>query len=187
MHVLQTELPDVLLLKPRVLRDGRGSFLETWHRQRYAEFGINATFVQDNAAVSRGGVIRGLHFQYPDPQGKLVMALQGTVYDVAVDIRRGSPTFGQWTGHTLSEENGHQLWIPEGFAHGYAVLSETAVFAYKCTREYRADGDAAIRYDDPAIGIDWMIERPVLSEKDRSAPLLADLPDSRLPLFGNSA
>lgn len=186
MHVLQTALPDVLLLKPRVLRDDRGSFLETWHRQRYAEAGIEATFVQDNAAVSRGGVIRGLHFQYPDPQGKLVMVLQGTVYDVAVDIRRGSATFGQWTGHTLSEENGHQLWIPEGFAHGYAVLSETAVFAYKCTREYRADADAAIRFDDPAIGIDWMIEQPVLSEKDRSAPLLADLPDSRLPRFSEN-
>lgn len=186
MEILQSELPGVLLLKPRVFRDERGSFLETWRRQRYADAGITATFVQDNAAVSHRGVIRGLHYQYPDPQGKLVMTLQGTVFDVAVDIRRGSPTFGRWTGHTLSEENGHQLWIPEGFAHGYAVLSETAVFAYKCTRAYRADADAAIRFDDPAIGIEWPIERPLLSAKDRSAPLLADVPDFRLPLFDDS-
>lgn len=181
VEVLETELPGVVLIRPRVFRDDRGSFLETWRGDRYATAGIPETFVQDNAALSRRGVIRGLHYQFPDPQGKLVMTLHGTVFDVAVDIRRGSPTFGRWTGHVLSEENGHQLWIPEGFAHGYAVLSETAVFAYKCTRTYRANADAAIRYDDPAIGIDWPVERPLLSSKDSAAPLLADVAPERLP------
>lgn len=186
MELIETDLPGVLLVRPRVFRDERGSFLETWRDDRYAAAGIDVGFVQDNAAVSRRGVIRGLHYQYPEPQGKLVMTLHGTVFDVAVDIRRGSPTFGRWTGHVLSEDNGHQLWIPEGFAHGYAALSDTAVFAYKCTRPYRADADAAIRFDDPAIGIDWGIEEPLLSSKDRDAPLLAEIDPERLPLFGGA-
>lgn len=183
MDVIETALPGVLLVRPRIFRDDRGSFQETWRRSRYAEAGIDATFEQDNVATSVGGVIRGLHYQQPDPQGKLVMVLAGEVFDVAVDIRKGSPTFGQWTGARLSAENGHQLWVPAGFAHGYATLSERAIFAYKCTRPYNPEGDAAIRFDDPAIGVEWGLDNPVLSEKDRNAAFLADVPNERLPVL----
>jgi dTDP-4-dehydrorhamnose 3,5-epimerase len=181
MDVITTALPGVLLVRPRVFRDSRGAFLESWHRDRYVRAGIPATFVQDNAAFSRRGVIRGLHYQYPEPQGKLVMVLHGTVLDVVVDIRQGSPAFGKWLGAELSSENGHQLWIPEGLAHGYAVLSDSAVVAYKCTRSYNPAGDAAIRYNDPALGIDWGVVDPVLSDRDSAAPLLSDVPLDRLP------
>jgi dTDP-4-dehydrorhamnose 3,5-epimerase len=181
MDVTTTDLPGVLLVRPRVFRDSRGSFLESWHGDRYARAGIPATFVQDNAASSRRGVIRGLHYQYPEPQGKLVMVLLGTVLDVVVDIRQGSPAFGKWLGAELSSENGHQLWIPEGFAHGYAVLSDSAVVAYKCTRSYNPAGDAAIRYNDPALGIDWGVVDPILSDRDLAAPLLSDVPLDCLP------
>lgn len=181
MEVTATPLPGVLLIRPRVFRDDRGSFLETWRRERYVDAGIDAAFVQDNAATSRRGVVRGLHYQYPEPQGKLVMVLSGEVFDVAVDIRRGSPTFGQSYGSVLSAGNGHQLWVPEGFAHGYATLSETAVFAYKCTRVYNPDGDAAIRYDDPDLGIEWPVADPVVSDKDAAAPLLRGIDPSLLP------
>jgi len=182
MEVRKTELPGVLLIEPHIYRDDRGSFLESWRQERYEGVGLPSTFVQDNAAVSRQGVLRGLHYQHPDPQGKLVMVLYGAVYDVAVDIRRGSPTFGRWMGTELSAENARQLWIPEGFAHGYVVLSDTAVFAYKCTRPYRPDADRAIRYDDPRIGIEWPISDPIVSSKDANAPLLDHLPDSALPI-----
>ncbi|MFW6331555.1 MAG: dTDP-4-dehydrorhamnose 3,5-epimerase, partial [Gemmatimonadota bacterium] len=175
MDVTATPLPGILLIRPRVFRDDRGRFLETWRRERYVDAGLPADFVQDNAAVSTRGVLRGLHYQYPEPQGKLVMALQGEVWDVAVDVRRGSPHFGRWYATTLSAENGHQLWIPEGFAHGYVALSESAVFAYKCTRAYHPAGDAAIRWDDPELGIDWPVAAPVLSDKDAAAPLLRDI------------
>lgn len=181
MDVIQTTLPGVLLIRPRVFRDGRGSFLETWRRERYADVGLPETFVQDNAAVSTRGVLRGLHYQHPQAQGKLVMALLGEVFDVAVDIRPGSPHFGRWYGATLSEDNGHQLWIPEGFAHGYAVLTDTAVFAYKCTSAYHPEGDAAVAWNDPDIGIDWPITDPDLSPKDAAAPRLRDIDPSRLP------
>jgi dTDP-4-dehydrorhamnose 3,5-epimerase len=183
MDVTATELPGVLLVRPRIFHDGRGTFMETWHRDRYALAGIPSPFVQDNAALSRRGVIRGLHYQYPQPQGKLVMVLLGTVLDVVVDIRRGSPSFGKWLGAELSADNGHQLWIPEGFAHGYAVLSDTAIVSYKCTRAHDPAGDAAIRYDDPVLGIDWPVSDPILSEKDRAAPLLSDMPLDRIPRF----
>lgn len=183
MELIETGLPGVLLIEPRVFRDQRGSFLETWQEERYAIAGVASRFVQDNAAVSRRGVVRGLHYQYPGPQGKLVMALYGTVFDVAVDIRPGSPTFGRWVGEILSAENARQLWIPEGFAHGYAVLSDTAVFAYKCTRVYDPAADAAIRFDDPQIDIDWRTNDPVVSAKDRAAPLLREVAPERLPTF----
>lgn len=187
MEVERTPLPGVLRLKPRVFRDERGRFLETWRRERYVEAGLPADFVQDNAAISGRGVLRGLHFQYPEPQGKLILVLEGEVFDAAVDVRRGSPHFGQWTGAVLSAENGHQLWIPEGFAHGYLTVSETAVVAYKCTRRYNPEGDAAIRYDDPEIGIEWPLsEAPALSGKDASAPRLGDLDPGRLPPFTGS-
>lgn len=181
MEVSRTTLPDVLLIKPRIFRDDRGSFLETWHADRYSQAGIPATFVQDNVAVSRRGVLRGLHYQYPGSQGKLAMVHFGKVLDVAVDIRRDSPTFGHWVGAELSATNGHQLWIPEGLAHGYVVLSDTAVFAYKCTRTYNPGADAAIRFDDPAIGVQWGVADPILSEKDLTAPRISEIPPERLP------
>lgn len=181
MDVIETSLPGVLLIRPKVFRDERGSFLETWQRQRYAEHGIPTEFVQDNAAVSRRGVLRGLHYQWPEPQGKLVMALYGEVFDVAVDIRHGSPNFGRWVAERLSEENGHQLWIPEGFAHGYVTLSEIAVFAYKCTQVYAPAADHGIRWDDPIIGIEWPMSSPALSAKDAIAPLLSNVAAGVLP------
>lgn len=183
MDVTETALPGVLLIQPRVFRDERGSFLETWRRDRYAEAGIPTEFVQDNAAVSTRGVLRGLHYQWPEPQGKLVTVLHGEVFDVAVDIRCGSPTRGRWVAQRLTAGDGEQLWIPEGFAHGYVVLSATAVLAYKCTRRYRPDFDAAVRWDDPDLGIRWPVADPVLSAKDRNAPALADIAADRLPPF----
>lgn len=181
VDVVETTLPGVLLLRPRVFRDHRGTFLETWRQDAYAALGLPSVFVQDNAAFSRGGVLRGLHYQFPEPQGKLVSVLHGEVFDVAVDIRRDSPTRGRWAGAVLSASEGHQLWVPEGFAHGYVVLSDTAVVAYKCTRPYHPAGDGAIRYDDPDLGIEWPVEDPTLSAKDASAPLLRDIPSERLP------
>ena len=181
MDVIETTLPGVLVLRPRVFRDERGRFMESWRRERYEAAGIPGEFVQDNVAVSGKHVLRGLHYQWPNPQGKLVMAVQGEVWDVAVDIRRGSGTFGQWYGHRLKAEEGTQLWIPEGFAHGYVALTDGAVFAYKCTRAYDPDADRAIRWDDPEIGIDWPVVEPVLSEKDRGAPVLDGLPDDQVP------
>ena len=183
MEVEPTGLPGVLLIRPRVFRDDRGSFRELWRRERYAEAGVPEDLVQDNAATSRKGVLRGLHYQYPEPQGKLVMVLEGEVYDVVADIRRESPHFGRWYGTRLSAENGHQLWIPEGFAHGYVTLSETAVLAYKCTRVYNPDGDAAVRWDDPDLGIAWPVTAPVLSGKDAAAPRLREIPADRLPPY----
>jgi len=183
MFVKETALPGVLLVQPKVFRDERGTFQETWRRDAYAEAGIPPYLRQDNAATSRMGVIRGLHFQFPEPQGKLVMTLFGAVFDVALDVRPGSPTFGRWIGETLSAENGTQLWIPEGFAHGYATISEVAVFAYKCTRVYDPTADRAIRYDDPELGIPWPVRDPIVSTKDAGAPSLRDLPGEHLPPF----
>jgi dTDP-4-dehydrorhamnose 3,5-epimerase len=181
MDVTKTTLPEVQLIRPRIFRDDRGSFLETWRQERYVDAGLPETFVQDNAAVSIRGVLRGLHYQHPQAQGKLVMALYGEVFDVAVDIRPGSPHFGQWYGATLSENNGHQLWIPEGFAHGYMALSDIAVFAYKCTTAYHAEGDAVVAWNDPDIGIEWPGGEPRLSAKDAAAPRLRDIDPARLP------
>lgn len=185
MDVVDTALPGVKLIKPQLFRDDRGGFLETWQHNRYGASGIPTTFVQDNAAFSRKGVLRGLHYQWPEPQGKLVMVLYGEVFDVAVDIRRGSPTFGSWMGEWLSHENGHQLWIPEGFAHGYLVLSGVAVFAYKCTRPYVQAADRTIGWNDPAIGVEWPETEggPFLSEKDAAAPLLGDVAPDALPIL----
>ncbi|MEJ2218803.1 MAG: dTDP-4-dehydrorhamnose 3,5-epimerase [Gemmatimonadota bacterium] len=180
MVVEETGLPGVLLLEPRVFRDDRGWFRETWREKDYGDAGI-PPFVQDNAAFSRRNVLRGLHYQWPDPQGKLVYATYGSVFDVAVDIRRGSPFFGKWEGLELSADNGHQLWIPPGFAHGYVVLSDAAVVAYRCTAYYRPDADAVIAWDDPRIGVDWPVQDPVLSAKDAAAPPLADIAADRLP------
>lgn len=180
MKVVETALPGVLILEPPVYADDRGFFTELYHQQRYAEAGV-PPFVQDNLAGSRAGVLRGLHYQWPDPQGKLVFALQGRILDVAVDIRRASPTYRQWVGVELSEGNRRQLWVPEGFAHGYLVLSDHALVAYKCTALYRREADRAIRWDDPAIGVEWGTSDPILSEKDRTAPLLQDVPPAGHP------
>lgn len=161
--------------------DDRGTFFESWRRDRYEVAGIPGPFVQDNVATSRRGVVRGLHYQWPEPQGKLVMAVSGEVFDVAVDVRRGSQTLGQWYGHHLSADEGTQLWVPEGFAHGYEALSETATFAYKCTRAYRPDADHAVRWDDPVINVNWSVADPVLSAKDATAPRLDEILDEHLP------
>lgn len=169
MRSLPTTLPGVLLLEPKVFRDERGFFLETYHQRKFEEVGIAHTFVQDNHSMSAHGILRGLHAQRSQPQGKLVRATEGEVFDVAVDIRPGSPSYLQWFGTKLSSENFHQLWIPPGFAHGFCVLSERAQVQYKCTELYQPDDEITIRWDDPRIGIEWPITDPQLSTRDRRA------------------
>ncbi|HYQ23607.1 dTDP-4-dehydrorhamnose 3,5-epimerase [Stenotrophomonas sp.] len=183
MKVIQTRLPGCAVIEPRVFGDDRGFFFETWNAGRFAEQGLPGQFVQSNVSSSSRGVLRGLHYQWPRPQGKLVSVLEGEVYDVAVDIRRGSPTFGQWEAVILSAENRKQFWIPEGFAHGFAVLSETALFHYLCTDVYVAEADAGIRWNDADIAVDWPVSAPVLSAKDEKAPFLKDVADDRLPVY----
>jgi dTDP-4-dehydrorhamnose 3,5-epimerase len=183
MNVLETDLPGVLVVEPKVFGDERGFFMETWNAERYEEAGLPYRFVQDNLSFSQRGVLRGLHFQSPDQQGKLVYVLQGEVYDVAVDIRVGSPTFGEWTAVTLSSENKRQFYVPEGFAHGFLVTSDSALFAYKCTAKYNAKAEAAVLWNDPKIGIEWPTDDPVPSEKDSAAPPLAELLPERLPKY----
>ncbi len=180
MRVTETKLPGVLILEPQVFGDERGFFMETYEAKRYAKVGIEAPFVQDNLSFSQRGVLRGLHFQNPHGQGKLVSVLQGEVFDVAVDIRLGSATFGQWTGSTLSSENKRQFWVPPGFAHGFCVTSETALFSYKCTDFYAPEHEGSIRWNDPQINISWPVQEPQLSDKDQQAPLLKDIDQARL-------
>lgn len=175
MKVIDTLLPEVRLIEPDVFGDDRGFFLETWNRGRYADAGIQAAFRQANLSSSRRGVLRGLHFQQPNPQGKLVYVLKGRVFDVAVDIRVGSPRFGQWWGTELSAENKRQLWVSEGFAHGFCVLSESALLAYLCTAEYDAEADRSLAFGDPDIGVEWPVDEPEVSTKDARAPTLAEL------------
>jgi dTDP-4-dehydrorhamnose 3,5-epimerase len=184
MKFTPTSLPEVILIEPDVYRDPRGFFLETYHQRKYAEHGIPGPLVQDNHSFSRRGALRGLHAQKQRPQGKLVRAVEGEMFDVAVDIRRGSPTFARWYGAVLSGENFCQLWVPPGFAHGFCVLSETVHVEYKCTDFYEPEDELAVSWNDPAIGVAWPIRDPVLSVKDQKAPRLADLMD-RLPLFSN--
>lgn len=183
MKVEKTALPGVLLIKPKVFGDSRGFFVETWNRARYAEQGLDVDFVQDNLSFSKRGILRGLHFQNPHGQGKLVQVLEGEVFDVAVDIRKGSPTFGQWLGVNLSSENRHQFYVPPGFAHGFCVLSETALFSYKCTDLYHPEHECSILWNDPDLKIDWPICDPQLSEKDQSGRRLKELPETVLPEF----
>jgi dTDP-4-dehydrorhamnose 3,5-epimerase len=182
MKVVATDLPEVLIFEPLLFGDQRGFFLETYQLRRYVEAGIVRPFVQDNLSRSSYGVLRGLHLQNPATQGKLVTVLRGRVLDVAVDVRIGSPTFGRHIAVELSEENRKQLWVPRGFAHGFAVLSETADFFYKCDDMYSPKDEMSVRWDDPAIGINWGIAKPSLSAKDAVAPLLADV--KNLPLYG---
>ena len=175
MEVVKTPIEGVLLIKPQVFGDQRGYFVETWQKERYEAAGINLPFVQDNHSKSTKGILRGLHFQKQHPQGKLVMVSLGEVFDVAVDIRKGSPTFGKWFGAILNQENQNQLWIPPGMAHGFVVLSDVAHFHYKCTDVYHPGAEGSIRWNDPTIGIDWPYKKePVLSAKDQIAPFFKD-------------
>ncbi|ABI57660.1 dTDP-4-dehydrorhamnose 3,5-epimerase [Alkalilimnicola ehrlichii MLHE-1] len=170
MQFIPTAIPDVILVKPDVFGDERGFFMETWQRRKFAEGGIDHDFVQDNHSRSVKGTLRGLHYQIRQPQGKLVRVTAGSVFDVAVDLRRGSPTFGQWAGEHLSADNHHMLWVPPGFAHGFYVTSETADFQYKCSDYYAPEHEHCIRWDDPELGIDWPLSdngAPLVSEKDR--------------------
>ena len=183
MKVIETDLPGCVVIEPAVFGDERGFFFETWNADRYGQLGLPDKFVQSNVSSSARGVLRGLHYQWPNPQGKLVSVLEGEVYDVAVDIRRGSPTFGRWVAVILSAENKRQFWMPEGFAHGFAVLSERAIFSYLCTAQYDKSADASVRWNDADIGVDWPIDAPLLSDKDAAAPFLKDVAPDRLPVI----
>jgi len=183
VKVIETSLPGCRVIEPAVFGDERGFFYETWNAERFAALGLPDRFVQSNVSTSSRGVLRGLHYQWPRPQGKLVSVLEGEVYAVAVDIRRGSPTFGRWEAVVLSAENRKQFWIPEGFAHGFAVLSERALFSYLCTDVYVKEVDAGIRWNDADIAVDWPISTPTLSAKDENAPFLKDIAEDRLPVY----
>jgi dTDP-4-dehydrorhamnose 3,5-epimerase len=183
VKLVETAIPGCVVIEPRVFGDARGFFYESWNSQRFAQAGLDLRFVQSNVSSSSRGVVRGLHYQWPNPQGKLVSVVEGEVYDVAVDIRRGSPSFGRSVAVMLTATNRRHLWIPEGFAHGFAVVSERAVFSYLCTAHYDVAADAAVRWNDARLAIDWPIARPELSEKDARAPLLDDIAPERLPVY----
>jgi dTDP-4-dehydrorhamnose 3,5-epimerase len=182
MELLPTSLPGVLLIQPKVHRDARGFFIETYHAPRYKEAGVKDEFIQDNQSASVQRTLRGLHAQIRRPQAKLVRCIEGSIFDVAVDVRQGSPTFGKWFGAVLSAENARQMYVPAGFVHGFAVSSPTAQVEYKCSDIYVADDQLTVLWNDPAIGIDWGIQDPILSEKDKAAKPLAELMEF-LPRF----
>lgn len=186
MKVTPLEIPEVLLLTPRIFPDDRGHFLETFSTRSFPEQDPPVTFVQDNVSFSSKGTLRGLHLQHPHGQGKLVMAVTGAILDVAVDVRRGSPTFGQWVAAELNDDKREQLYIPPGFAHGFCVLSETAHVHYKCTDLYDPSCEQGIRFDDPDIGVNWPVSAPKLSPKDSAAPFLKDVPAEKLPAYPGS-
>ena len=175
MTFVATEIPGVVLVEPKIHGDERGFFLETYHTERYREAGIAAAFVQDNHSYSRRGILRGLHGQSPHAQGKLVRVIEGEIYDVAVDVRRGSPTYGRWVGFQLSAKNYRQLYVPPGLVHGFCVTSEGAQVEYKCTEFYHPEAEFSVAWNDPELGIDWPVRDPILSGKDRSAPRLRDV------------
>ena len=183
MKMIETDIEGVLIFEPRRFGDGRGFFMETWSRDRYRDAGLDVEFVQDNVSSSSQGVLRGLHYQHPQPQGKLVQVLRGEVVDVAVDIRVGSPTFGQAVTCVLSEQNHKQFFVPEGFAHGFCVLSELALFSYKCTDYYNSKTEGGVLWNDPDLAVEWPIDEPALSEKDRICPRLKDIPKDQLPVY----
>jgi dTDP-4-dehydrorhamnose 3,5-epimerase len=185
MRVTRLDVADAFVVEPRVLRDARGAFVELWHEDGYTSIGLRESFVQDNISVSRKGVLRGLHYQHPDGQAKLVTAVYGTIYDVAVDLRVGSPTFGRWAGVELNSDNMRQFYVPAGFAHGFAVMSELAIVAYKCSAYYAPSCDHAVRWDDPDLAIDWPVAAPLVSARDAGAAFLRDVPQSRLPRYGS--
>ena len=183
MKVLPTEIGAVVIIEPEVFGDQRGFFLESFQRRRYGESGIDTDFVQDNISFSVRNTLRGLHFQNPRGQAKLVQVLEGEIYDVAVDIRRGSPTFGQWTSALLSGDNHRQFFLPAGFAHGFCVISETALFMYKCSEYYAPESEAGICWNDPDLAIPWPIQNPILSQRDSNFPQLRAIDPNRLPVY----
>jgi dTDP-4-dehydrorhamnose 3,5-epimerase len=184
MKVTEFDIPGLKLIEPKRFGDERGWFAEVWQHQRYRDAGIRETFVQDNMAMSVKGVLRGLHAQEPHAQGKLVQVFQGRVFDVAVDLRVGSPTFARWHGVILDDDNALQFYVPPGCVHGYYVMSERALFGYKTTDIYSPDSEFGVRWDDPTIAIEWPLDgEPSLSDKDRNAPLLADIPETRMSRF----
>lgn len=183
MQIHKTDLPGVLIIEPKVFGDERGFFMETWNQERYASSVAADNFVQDNVSFSRKGVLRGLHFQKINPQGKLVYVLQGEVFDVAVDVRVGSPTFGKWASVVLSADNKRQFFIPAGFAHGFCVTSDTALFAYKCTDKYNPQSEGSVLWNDPDLNIPWPTDAPELSAKDSQGIKLADFPQALLPTY----
>jgi dTDP-4-dehydrorhamnose 3,5-epimerase len=183
MKVLPTKLDGVYIIEPQVFSDARGFFMETYQRRRYSEAGMEQLFVQDNLSSSIRGSLRGLHYQINHGQAKLIQAVEGTIFDVAVDIRRGSPSFGHWAGVHLSGDNQRQIFIPEGFAHGFCVLSEVALVVYKCSDFYAPEDEGGILWSDPDLAIDWPVEKPLLSDKDSRLPCLADVPPEKLPSY----
>ena len=186
MKVTETDLPGVLLIEPDVFADDRGYFLETFRAERYAAAGIVGPFVQDNLSLSQRGVLRGLHFQNPTAQAKLIFVAQGEIHDVAVDVRAGSPTFGRWAGARLSGDNRCQFYIPEGFAHGFCALSDMARVVYKCTDRYDPAAELSVLWNDPDLAIAWPVESPMLSPKDAAAPRLRDIDPARLPRYSGN-
>jgi dTDP-4-dehydrorhamnose 3,5-epimerase len=185
VEIIQTSLPGVLVIKPKVHDDPRGFFMETYRAEVLASSGIDDNFVQDNHSRSVRGVLRGLHYQLRQPQAKLCRVVSGEVFDVAVDVRMGSPTFGQWVGVTLSAENKLQIYVPRGFAHGYVVRSETADFLYKCSDYYDPADDRGVLWSDPAIGVAWEVHGPIVSAKDQQYLRLAEIPPEMLPRYNS--
>lgn len=183
MKIIESDLDGVLIIEPDVFEDERGYFMETYQREKYAEVGIDVNFVQDNLSFSKKGTLRGLHYQHPKAQAKLVQVVDGEIYDVVVDIRRGSPTYGQWIGEYLSGENKRQVLIPEGLAHGYCALSDTALFSYKCSDFYAPENEHGVLWSDPGLAIKWPLKPAWLSDKDGGYPCLEDLPDDHLPVY----
>jgi dTDP-4-dehydrorhamnose 3,5-epimerase len=183
MKINKTPIDGILVIEPDVFKDERGFFLETFHTQKYKDLGIEKNFVQDNLSFSSKGILRGLHFQHRNPQAKMVQVLLGEVFDVAVDIRRNSPTFGKWFGLILSQENLFQMYIPEGFAHGYCVVSDTALFAYKCSAFYSPADEGGLLWSDPDVGIEWPVSNPILSAKDSQLPCLSEFPENWQPFY----
>ena len=178
MNIIETDIEGLLIIEPRVFGDERGFFMETWNESAFKEAGLDLSFVQDNHSRSQKGVLRGLHFQNPGPQGKLVRVTNGAVFDVAVDLRKSSPTFGKWAGVELSAENKRMFWVSEGFAHGFLTLEDDTDFLYKCTAPYAPNSEHTLAWDDPAVGIDWPVADldPIISEKDARGLSLADVP-----------
>ena len=183
MNVISTALDGVVVIEPEVFADRRGFFLETYQCGRYRDAGIDVTFVQDNISRSSKDTLRGLHYQCPRGQAKLVQVLEGTIFDVSVDIRRGSPTFGKWVGIQLCAQDHRQLYIPDGFAHGFCVMSESALFMYKCSEIYLPEDEGGLKWNDPQLNIQWPVTNPVLSRRDQGLPALSDIDADRLPLF----
>jgi dTDP-4-dehydrorhamnose 3,5-epimerase len=183
MNVISTCLDGVLILEPKIYGDQRGFFLESYQKQRYADAGVKVTFVQDNISFSKRHTLRGLHYQYPHGQAKLVQVLQGEVFDVAVDIRHGSPSFGKWAGTVLTSDNRRQFFVPEGYAHGFMVLSESALFMYKCSDYYVPEHEGGIKWNDPELGIDWPAGKPILSDRDQCLKRLCDIDPEQLPTY----